>query len=218
MTVIGHIEDIEDNDNGSFTEAVRVALLNTGKVEVTAKDIVDSMDGAINASQASTALSYLRNNRKTTGIVRISQGVYSYQPDNLDKDMGDVHRESKRSNSHVDIVRTVFTSHPGQELTSRDIQKLLDPESTFSIRQISQAISNLVSKEPGLVRVGAGRYVYRANVEGVELDGIGDKVPDDFLIDAGLNVVARAQDGSRVAVDENGVAWLISIRVEGRLL
>ena len=170
----------------------------------------------------SATLSQLRGDRENTGIIRIAPGEYAYRPDNLESDTGDVTAVTNRVSGQKGKVVSILRNE-GKPITTEAISnKLVEQfEMTLTRKQISSSLVALVRDDPHVERLSPGVYYYNPNPKDSPAINpeLANAIPDSALEEGtGLKIVARTQEGARIAVDENGVAWQISVKVESRLL
>ena len=199
---------------------IRGMLVNAQGAGVTVRDLEPILHDAPKTSIAAT-LSQLRADREHSGIIRIGPGEYAYRPDSLNEDTGDAGppMESRGQKGKI----TTILKESSKPITAAEIDEQLKSRFGMDItrKQIGSAMTALVRDDPTINRIGIGVYVYDPTAKGEPALNpfLTDSIPDSALEEGtGLKIVARAQDGARVAIDENGVAWRISIKVESRLL
>lgn len=193
-------------------EYVRSRVGNPVRAEEIQEVLSDVPLGTINAS-----LQHLRNRREVTSIVRVGPATFAYRPDSLTDDNGDS-PPRKRDASYKAIVgdlirearRPIGISELADDLKSRGV--------SLTSKQLNQAAASARKADPGIEKLSPGVYVYNGNASGGENSGISDSIPDSAFETSGLRVVARAQDGARICVDENEVAWRVTVKIDTRLL
>jgi hypothetical protein len=203
-----------------LSTVIRQMVVDAEGAGVTVRDLEPILHDAPKTSISAT-LSQLRADRENTGIIRIAPGEYAYRPDSLDEDTGDAGPPTE-SRGQKGKITTILKETSGP-ITAGEIDEQLRSRFGMEItrKQIGSAMTALVRDDPTINRIGIGVYVYDPTARGEPALNpfLTDSIPDSALEEGtGLKIVARAQDGSRVAVDENGVAWRISIKVESRLL
>jgi hypothetical protein len=199
---------------------IRQMLVDAEGAGVTVRDLEPILHDAPKTSIAAT-LSQLRADRERTGVIRIGPGEYAYRPDNMDEDTGDAGPPAQ-SRGNKGKIATIL-KEAGRPITVAEIGDQMAERFGVELerKQVSSSLVALVRDEPTMNRVGLGVYVYDPTAKGEPALNpfLTDSIPDTALEDGtGLKVVARAQDGSRIAIDENGTAWRITIKIESRLL
>jgi hypothetical protein len=209
--------DREPRQGESLSSTIKRLVEAAAPEGVTMRDLQPQLETTPPTSIAAT-LSQLRGNRHETGIIRIGPGEYAYRPDNLEADTGDAAPPVNRGVKATVLEVLKGSSKP---LGSPGIDEILKAEFgiEYETRQINQALTSLVRDDPHVERVATGVYFYNHQASVNNSDFLTEAIPDAALEEGtGLKIVARTQDGKRIAVDEKGVAWGITIKIESKLL
>lgn len=207
----------QDRQSESLTTVIKRLVMEAAPEGVTMRDLQQKPELATTPPTSTSAtLSQLRANRNDTGIIRIAPGEYAYRPDQLDSDTGDVAVPARGVKGMVlDVLKA-----QNRPMGSSAVNEALEAEGNeLSTKQINQALTSLVRDDPHVERVAAGVYFYNPQASPNTSAFLTEAIPDAALEEGtGLKIVGRSQDGGRIAVDENGAVWSISIKVESKLL
>jgi hypothetical protein len=181
------------------------------------RDLQPQLETTPPTSIAAT-LSQLRGNRAETGIIRIGPGEYAYRPDSLEDDTGDATPPSNKGiKGMVSEILKVSGKPMGSQAVGEELRSGFGTE--LATKQVNQALTSLVRDDPHVERVATGVYFWNPQAATNNNEFLTEAIPDAALEEGtGLKIVARTQDGKRIAVDEKGVAWGITIKIESKLL
>jgi len=209
-------QDLEPRVGESLVTTIKRLVEQAAPNGVTMRDLQPQLETTPPTSIAAT-LSQLRGNRAETGIIRIGPGEYAYRPDNLEADTGDMAPPSRGLKGTVIEVLKASGKPMGSAAVGEALQDQFNMET--STKQINQALTSLVRDNPHVERVATGVYFWNPQAATNNNAFLTEAIPDAALEEGtGLKIVARTQDGNRIAVDEKGVAWSITIKIESKLL